>query len=72
MKIKFDVAELPDSPNEKFVYRTEIREYPDETLRDNLWCTICGFDDYPNCCDKCKDYPAAKAKGFDYDEIIKD
>ncbi len=71
MKVKFDVAELPESVNDEFVYRTEIREYPDEMLRDNLWCTICGFGDYPNCCKYCKEYSKAKEKGFNSDSIIK-
>lgn len=37
MKVKFDVAELPESADEKFVYHSESREYYCILAKDYLY-----------------------------------
>lgn len=55
MKMKVEVIELPDSPNDDFKSHIEEREYPDELAdRHCDLCIVCGWSTYPECMSWCQ------------------
>lgn len=61
--IKFDVYELPDTPDGEFKHHVEYREYPEEGKRHCNLCVVCGFSTYPKCMEWCPNGGNGSSKG---------
>lgn len=58
MKIKIRVSDFVEDEDGGYSVKhyIEVREVPDDQIREDEICTICGFPDYPQCKKTCHNF----------------